>query len=418
MERIYLDNAATSFPKAPDICKAMSNFLENDCLNHNRTESERAFSLFEQIYSLRKTLASFYGHDRPEDVIFTRSITESLNWIIKGVLCGNSSKEPGHIIVTSSEHNAVMRPLVQCKIPFSRIPATSEGYSKLDEVEKLIKPNTKAMIINACGNVSGHVEDVQELANIAKKHNLLFFVDSAQTSPFIDLKMNSLNASGICFTAHKGFLGPEGVGGMVLRHDIALSMEPLIAGGTGSESDSEEIPHSLPDRLEPGTLNLPGILGFAKAVDFTLSNLEKLKSQTNSVTEHLYNGLSSIDGIEIVGTKLDSAKLNNSELNSSELNNSGLNNLELNSSKLNGSNKKKRTNVISIVSSRKDISYISAQLLEKCGIETRVGLHCSPASHKAIGTFPNGTLRFSPGPFTTQEEIDTTLECLKEILSE
>lgn len=388
MERIYLDNAATSFPKAPDICKTMSNFLENDCLNPNRTESERAFTLFEQIYSLRKTLASFYGHDRPEDVIFTRSITESLNWIIKGVLCGNGSKEPGHIIVTSSEHNAVMRPLVQCKIPFSRIPATSEGYSKLDEVEKLIKPNTKAMIINACGNVSGHVEDVQELANIAKKHNLFFFVDSAQASPFIDLKMNSLNASGICFTAHKGFLGPEGVGGMVLRHDIALSMEPLIAGGTGSESDSEEIPHSLPDRLEPGTLNLPGILGFAKAVEFTLSNLEKLKSQTNSVTEQLYNGLSSIDGIEIVGAKLDS------------------------------SNKKKRTNVISIVSSEKDISYISAQLLEKGGIETRVGLHCSPASHKTIGTFPNGTLRFSPGPFTTQEEIDTTLECLKEILSE
>ncbi len=398
MKRIYLDNAATSFPKAPDICKTMSNFLENDCLNPNRTESERAFSLFEQIYSLRKTLASFYGHDRPEDVIFTRSITESLNWIIKGVLCGNSSKEPGHIIVTSSEHNAVMRPLVQCKIPFSRIPATSEGYSKLDEVEKLIKPNTKAMIINACGNVSGHVENVQELANIAKKHNLLFFVDSAQASPFIDLKMNSLNASGICFTAHKGFLGPEGVGGMVLRHDIALSMEPLIAGGTGSESDSEEIPHSLPDRLEPGTLNLPGILGFAKAVEFTLTNLEKLESQTSSVTKQLYNGLCSIDGIEIVGAKLDSSKFN--------------------SSKFDISNKKKRTNVISIVSSKKDISYISAQLLERCGIETRVGLHCSPASHKTIGTFPNGTLRFSPGPFTTQEEIDTTLECLKEILSE
>ncbi len=200
--------------------------------------------------------------------------------------------------------------------------------------------------------------------------------------------MNSLNASGICFTAHKGFLGPEGIGGMVLRHDIALSMEPLIVGGTGSESDSEEIPHSLPDRLEAGTLNLPGILGFAKAVEFTLSNLEKLKSQMNIATELLYKGLESIDDIEIVGAKLDN------------------------------SNKNKRTNVISTVSQKKDISYISAQLLERQGIETRVGLHCSPAAHKSLGTFPNGTLRFSPGPFTTKEEIDITLECLKEILSE
>lgn len=390
-KRIYLDNAATSFPKAPDICKEMSNFLENDCLNPNRTESEQSFTLFEKVYSLRKTLASFYGHDRPEDVIFTRSITESLNWVIKGILkplyCKDGT-ENCHVIVTSSEHNATMRPLVQCKIPFSRIPATPHGYSKVDEVERLILPNTKAMIINACGNVSGHVENIQELANIAKKHNLLFFVDSAQASPFIDLKMNSLNASGICFTAHKGFLGPEGVGGMVLKHDLALSMEPLIVGGTGSESDSEEIPHSLPDRLEAGTLNLPGILGFAKATEFTLSNLEKLKAQMQLATEFLYKGLESIDGIEIVGAKLDS------------------------------SNKNQRTNVISIVSQKKDISYISSQLLERQGIETRVGLHCSPASHKSLGTFPNGTLRFSPGPFTTKEEIDTTLKCLKEILSE
>lgn len=379
MKRIYLDNAATSFPKAPGIAEEMRCFLEEDCLNPNRTESGRAYELFDKIYTLRCTLAKLYDHNSPESVIFTRSVTESLNWVIKGLFSNTD-----HIIVTSSEHNAVMRPLVQCNIPFSRIPADIQGYSKLECVESLIQPNTKAMIINACGNVSGHVEDIYSLADIAKKHGLLFFVDSAQASPYINLSMKELNAAGICFTGHKGFLGPEGIGGMVLRKDIAFTIKPLIIGGTGSESDSEEIPHCLPDRLESGTLNLPGILGLKKAVDFTLENLEELRLKIQTNTQRLYAGLEKIEGIEIVGAKLES----------------------------------KRTNVISIISQKKDIAQISALLLEKGGIETRVGLHCSPAAHKTIGTFPNGTLRFSPSPFTTLDEIDETLACLKEIMDE
>ncbi len=379
MERIYLDNAATSFPKAPGITLEMQQFLEEDCLNPNRTESGRAFELFDKVYSLRCTLAKLYGHDRPESVIFTRSVTESLNWVIKGLFTPSD-----HVLVTSSEHNAVMRPLVQCKIPFSRIPADNQGFSKLEAVESLIQPNTKGMIINACGNVSGHVENVSALADIAKKHGLMLFIDSAQASPYINLDMKKLNACGICFTGHKGFLGPEGVGGMVLRKDLALTLPPLIIGGTGSESDSEEIPHSLPDRLESGTLNLPGILGFKKAVDYTLENLDELKAKIQANTARLYHGLEEINGLEIVGAKLSSA----------------------------------RTNVISIISPNKDIAQISAALLENKGIETRVGLHCSPAAHKTIGTFPGGTLRFSPGPFTTFEEIDKTLTCLKEIMNE
>ena len=386
VRRIYLDNAATSFPKAPGISEEMRLFLEEDCLNPNRTESGRAYELFDKVYSLRYTLSKLYEHDSPESVIFTKSVTESLNWVIKGLFSSSD-----HILVSSSEHNAVMRPLVQCRIPFSRIPADCQGYSKLECVESLIQPNTRAMIINVCGNVSGHVEDVYALAEIAKKHGLLFFLDSAQASPYIRLSMKELGAAGICFTGHKGFLGPEGVGGMVLRNDIAFRMQPLIIGGTGSESDSEEIPHSLPDRLESGTLNLPGILGFKKAVDYTLENLDALKSRLWANTQRLYAGLEQIDGLEIVGAKLNSSS-----------------NLDF----------AKRTNVISIISQKKDIAQISALLLENGGIETRVGLHCSPAAHKTLGTFPNGTLRFSPGPFTTFEEIDETLACLKEIMNE
>ncbi len=387
-ERIYLDNAATAFPKAPGIAHEMKKFLEKDCLNPNRTESGRAFEIFEKVYSLRCSLSLLYGHDSPESVIFTRSITESLNWVIKGLLTSSD-----HVLVTSSEHNAVMRPLVQCKIPFSRIPANNQGFSNLRCVESLIQPNTKAMIINACGNVSGHVENVYALATIAKKHGLLFFIDSAQASPYIKLDMKKLNAAGICFTGHKGFLGPEGVGGMVLRKDIAFALQPLIIGGTGSESDSEEIPHSLPDRLESGTLNLPGILGFKKALDYTIVNFDKLKDKIQDNTERLYHGLEEIKGIEIVGAKLASP----SDCDYFD---------------------RQRTNVISIIAQNKDLAQISATLLEREGIETRVGLHCAPAAHKTIGTFPGGTLRFSPGPFTTFEEIDRTLACLKEIMNE
>ncbi len=386
MKRIYLDNAATSFPKAPGIAEEMRRFLEEDCLNPNRTESGRAYELFDQLYSLRCTLAKLYEHNSPESVIFTRSVTESLNWVIKGLFSSSD-----HIIVTSSEHNAVMRPLVQCKIPFSRIPASREGYSKLECVESLIQPNTKAMIINVCGNVSGHVEDFYALADIARKHDLLLFIDSAQASPYISLSMKELNAAGICFTGHKGFLGPEGVGGMVLRTDIAYAIQPLIIGGTGSESNSEEVPHSLPDRLESGTLNLPGLLGFKKAVDYTIANLDDLRLKIKTNTQRLYDGLEKIKGIEIVGAKLDLQTALTSP---------------------------KRTGVISIISPNKDIAQISALLLENKGIETRVGLHCSPAAHKTLGTFPNGTLRFSPGPFTTFDEIDNTLDCLMEIMNE
>lgn len=392
MKRIYLDNAATSFPKAPGIAEEMASFLEKDCLNPNRTESGRAFELFEKVYSVREKLTELYGHDNPASVVFTRSVTESLNWVIKGLFSPND-----HVIVTSSEHNAVMRPLVQFKIPFSRIPADEEGYSLLETVDSLVQPNTKAMIVNACGNVSGHVEDIEALADIARRHGLLFFVDSAQASPFMDLRMDRLGAAGICFTGHKGFLGPEGIGGMVLRTDIALEMQPLIAGGTGSESDSEEIPHSLPDRLEAGTLNIPGILGLGKALEFVLGHREELARNMHAMTRKLYEGLAETDGIKVVGAGFEDLYR---DCNVGEMAN------------------RRRTNVISIVSPKKDIAYISSQLLERCGIETRVGLHCSPAAHRTLGTFPEGTLRFSPGPFTTDLEIDTTLGCLKEIMDE
>lgn len=378
MKRIYLDNAATSFPKAPGLGAAIADFIDNCSVNLNRTESKESFSTFERIYALRENLCTLYNYKHPECIAFTRNVTESINWIIKGLF-----NEGDHLIVSSNEHNAVMRPIVQRGISFDRIPSDSHGFADYCKLESLIRPNTKAIIMNAAGNVSGAIEDLAIPAEIAKKHNLLFFIDAAQASPYVEIDMDSLNLAGVAFTGHKSLLGPQGIGGMLLRRDIAETIEPLISGGTGSESDKETIPSSLPDRLTPGTENLPGIIGLEHAVDYTLKNKTTLHENMRRRTEELYMGLEILSGIEIKGPSLN----------------------------------ERRTGVISIASSKLDIAGLADLLLKRGGIETRVGLHCSPYAHKSLGTFPTGTLRFSPGPFTTKDEIDLTLSLMKEILN-
>ena len=378
MNRIYLDNAATSFPKAPFLGSVVASFIDNVSVNLNRTESNESFALFDTIYSLRENLCTIYNYNHPEAIAFTKNVTEAINWIIKGLL-----KPEDHVIVSSNEHNAVMRPIVQEKIAFDRIPSDHKGYSDYSKLESLIKRNTKAMIINAAGNVSGAIQDLSIPAEIAKKHNIMLFLDCAQASPYIDIDMKDLNLAGVAFTGHKSFLGPQGTGGMLLRRDIAESIEPLISGGTGSESDKETIPTSLPDRLTPGTENLPGLVGLAHSVKYIMENKESLYSNVMKRTEELYLGIEKIDGIKIVGPSL----------------------------------KDKRTGIVSITSEKMDIAKISSLLLERGRIETRVGLHCSPSAHKSLHTFPTGTLRFSPGPFTTKDEIDFTLSSLKEIVN-
>ena len=211
----------------------------------------------------------------------------------------------------------------------------------------------------------------------------MLFIDAAQTVTDYGIDMSGLDIAGVVFSGHKDLLGPEGTGGVALRKDIAMSLDPLISGGTGSASDSEEIPHTLPDRLESGTRNIGGLLAMEHSLSYCIRNRKKLKEHERNVTELLYSGLQSIDGIELVGAPID----------------------------------RPRTSAISVTSSKMDIADISELLLEHYGIETRVGLHCSPSSHRTLGTFPGGTLRFSPGPFTTEEEIRTTVDSVKEILN-
>ena len=378
MRRIYMDNAATSFPKAPGIADAIKAFLEQDCVNLNRTNSPKGLSTFDRLYHLREKLASLFGLNTPESVCFSHGITESLNQIIKGLFTPKD-----HILVSSCEHNSVMRPLVQIGIPFTRIPCDSQGYLIADSIKKLIRSNTRAMIICAAGNVSGAIQDIETISRIAYENRLLLFVDSAQAIPNIEMDMEKLHLAGIAFTGHKGLLGPEGTGGLALRKSIALEIPPLISGGTGSQSDSEEIPTTLPDRLEAGTQNIPGLLALDRSLSYVIENRNCLLENERKMTFGLYEGLSTIPGIRIVGAPLD----------------------------------RPRTSVISVVSETRDIAEISAILSERYNIDTRVGMHCSPSSHMTLGTFPGGTLRFSPGSFSTADDVDTTLRAMKEIMS-
>lgn len=377
MARIYLDNAATSMPKAKGMKEAICSYIEDGIVNPNRTESALSFSLFEKIFGLREKICTLYSYYSPESIAFTKNVTEALNLVIHGLFTPKD-----HVIVSHFEHNAVMRALCGNNIEYSIM-----GYNGYDNdystLDSLLRPNTKAVIMTKASNVTGAIFDLDLIAEWTHKHSLMLFIDSAQASPYVPIDMDKYNISGVCFTGHKGFLGPEGTGGVLFRKEIAEKVEPLIYGGTGSESDKLTMPSFLPDKFEAGTENTLGLIGLNAAMGYSLANLSELKDKLKANTELLIDGLLKLDGIEIKGP-------------------------------LEG----ERTNVVSIVCSKFDLSYISSELLKRGEIETRIGLHCAPLCHQAIGTFSNGTLRFSPSAFTTKDEIEKTLYLLKEIIYE
>lgn len=301
--------------------------------------------------------------------------------ILKGFL------KPGdHVLVSSMEHNAVMRPLSQLThqgITFDRIPCTREGKLIVETMRNLVKPNTKAVIIMHASNVSGTVMPIEEVGHFCQRHRLKFIVDAAQTAGIVPIDMKRMNIDALAFTGHKSLLGPQGIGGFILTDEMAIMTEPLISGGTGSISHSEEMPMLMPDRFEAGTLNLPGIFGLHASLKFlNETGIEKIHEKEILLTEAFINGLKAFPEVEIFGP--------------SELDH--------------------RTSVVSIQIKNKDIALVAHELDKSYGIMTRVGLHCSPSAHKTMGSYPVGTLRFSFGYFNTEEDIAYALESLKSIL--
>ncbi len=379
MKTTYLDNAATSFPKPEGVSSAMKAYMDTVGATINRSVYGAAQDAGLETLLLRESLKKFFHFPDPvTHVILTPGATAGLNMVIKGYL------RPGdHCIVSSMEHNAVMRPLLQLAgVEYDRIQANREGLINASDVESLIKPNTKLLIMAHGSNVCGAVQDAASVGEICRKHGIAFALDVAQTAGHIDIDFEGWGLSALVAPGHKGLLGPSGIGVMLLRDDFAKELNPLIAGGTGSASDSEYLPDYLPDRFESGTPNLPGIYGLAASMRFLQAEgLEKLHAHEMQLCRRFMDGVKKISGVAICGPQ-------------------GLEN---------------RVGVISLDFIGQDNAEVAYRLEMDHGILTRCGLHCAPSAHKSLDTFPRGTVRFSLGFASTEEDVDTALAAIQAV---
>ena len=384
MDAIYLDNASTTFPKPKAVPEAMYHYMTRSGSNINRGCYDRAYAVEELVYETRQMLCSLFGGEDCRNVAFTKNVTESLNVILKGLL------KPGdHVLVSSMEHNAVMRPLVQLEkqgISFSRIPCRRDGSLILEEMAPLVKKETRAVVMTHASNVCGTMMPYEQVGAFCRERGLLFIADTAQTAGVWPLDMEHMKIDALAFTGHKGLLGPQGIGGFLLGEKLLPQMESLIAGGTGSISYTEVMPDFMPDRFEAGTMNLPGIVGLhAGLVWIRETGMEQIRSHELALTRQFLEGLKSMDPYEkrlrVVGKK----------------------------------DTEGRTGVVSVQTVRRELAQTAYELDVQYGIMTRVGLHCAPSAHQTLGTFPTGTIRFSFGWWNTREEVALALQALDEL---
>lgn len=381
MKNIYLDNGATSFPKPKCVAEAMLHYITEVGANIGRGGYEEATQAEEVVFETRERIQILFNAPDSKNVIFTQNITQSLNMIIKGYL------KPGdHILVSAMEHNAVMRPLIQLEkigVRFDRIPCNIKGQLMIEHIQPMILPETKAILLMHASNVCGSIMPIEQVGEICKRNGLKFIVDAAQTAGVIPIDMKSMNIDILTFTGHKSLMGPQGIGGFVIVDELINEIEPLISGGTGSISNSEEMPTFLPDRYEAGTMNIPGIYGLHASVGYIMqTGLPVIHAKEMLLTQAFMKGLSEIKGVRCIGPGADD----------------------------------ERTSVVSIQVDKMDIAELAYRLDSEYGIKTRVGLHCSPNAHKTLNTYPVGTLRFSFGYFNEPEDVDHTLMAIEKVL--
>jgi cysteine desulfurase family protein len=378
---IYLDHAATSWPKPPGVAEAMVRFLENVGANPGRSAHSLSVEAARIVYDAREAVAELLGVDDPARVVFGANLTEGLNLALRGLL------RPGdHVITSSVEHNAMMRPLRALEaqqVAVTVVPATPAGELDLGLLEAAIRPATVLIAINHASNVSGLLAPVREVAGIARAHGLLLLVDAAQTAGCYPIDVGADCIDLLAFTGHKSLLGPTGTGGLVIGPRVDLErLEPLVRGGTGSRSESEEQPGFLPDRYESGTPNAVGLAGLAAGVRWVLQQgVDTLRRKEQQLARQLLDGLRGIPGVVLPGC----------------------------------GDASRQTATVSFTMPGIPPSAIGLRLDEEFGILCRVGLHCAPAAHRALGTYPDGTVRLAPGPFIEPAGIDRALEAVAAI---
>lgn len=375
---IYLDNAATSWPKPDCVLKAMADFQNNIGANPGRSGHRLSIEAARGVYEARSSVAGLLNLGDPLRVILTFNATDALNLAIRGNL------KPGdHVITTGMEHNSVMRPLNEIEkegVELTVLPCDVKGFLDTGSIEPAIRKNTRMLVVNHASNVTGSLAPVREIGKIIRKRGILLLLDAAQTAGSYPIDMKEDGVDLLAFTGHKSLFGPQGTGGLAIGENVEIERFSCTrTGGTGSRSESEEHPAFLPDKFECGTPNTIGLAGLVAGVRFVLDKgIEHIRSRELSLTGMLIDGLRSIPGITIYGDT-DPAR---------------------------------RTATVSFNAEGFAQNEIGLELDASYGIMCRPGLQCAPRAHKTIGTFPDGTVRLSIGFFNTSEEIEKTIEAI------
>ena len=376
---IYLDNAATTRQKPQQVIDAVVNAMTT-MGNAARGAHGSSLAASRAVFNTRYKLAQLFGCKRADHVVFTSNSTEALNIAINGVL-----NRGDHVISTDLEHNSVLRPLYRLEtediISLSFVSADKQGRPRMQEFERLIRPNTRAIVCTHASNLTGEIVDLTQVGAIAKKHGLLLIVDASQTAGCVPIDMEAMNIDILCFTGHKGLYGPQGTGGLCIREGVEI--RPFKVGGSGIHSYMKHQPEEYPTRLEAGTLNSHGLMGLSAALDFLSDiGLETIAAREHELMMRFYNGVSGISGVTVYGDFSEDHS---------------------------------RTAVVALNIHDYDSSAVSDELSECYDIATRPGAHCAPRMHEALGTVEQGAVRFSFSWFTTEEEVEAAIAAVKEI---
>lgn len=377
---IYFDNAATSMQKPSCVAQAVTEAM---CAlgNSGRGVHSGALSAARIIYDTRAALAQLFGAESPDRIAFTANSTQALNMAIKGIL------NPGdHVITTALEHNSVLRPLYELEdrgVELTVLPADQLGNIRYEDFEKEIRPGTKAIVTTHGSNLTGNLLDIGRIGAIAEKHGLLYIVDASQTAGVFPIDVRKMYIDILCFTGHKGLLGPQGTGGIYVREGVEI--KPLLSGGSGVQTYLRKHPPQMPTLLEAGTLNGHGIAGLGAAVHYLQeAGLDTIRAKEQELMMTFYEAVREIPGITVYGDFTDS----------------------------------NRCAIVTLNIRDYDSGEVSDALSEQYGIATRPGAHCAPLMHKALGTVQQGAVRFSFSHYNTKEEIKIAVTALQELAQE
>lgn len=379
---VYLDNAATTWPKPAAVRRAMSRFLSQSAANPGRSGHRLAVEAARVVYQARAALADWFGAPDPLRVVFGSNATEGLNLALHGLL-----RAGDHVVTTGMEHNSVMRPLRALEeqgVAVSVVACAADGSLDPAAVQACLRPNTRLIVMTHASNVCGTLLPVAEVGALARAHGALLLVDAAQTAGLYPLDIQRDGVDLLAFTGHKSLYGPTGTGGLIVGERVD-ALRPLKQGGTGSASEREQQPDFLPDCYESGTLNAVGLAGLLAGMQWLKERgVESLRAHEQHLCTQLLAGLAEIPGVQLYGP----------------------------------ADAERRTATVAFNLAGRSPSYVGQQLDERYGILCRVGLHCAPAAHRTLGSFPTGSVRLSLGVFNSQADVQRTLRAVRQLSQE